>query len=340
MTDTHAARRPSTMEITAWVLMAAMLVGVLHLHLLAALLAGLLVFELVHMMAPRLQRRFFGPRPRMVAVAILATVIVGLLTAAVIGIVAFMRSEAGSLTGLLTKMAEIIESARGTLPPWLSDNLPDDTAELRDQISFWLREHAAELRLAGAETARTFAHILIGMIVAAMLALREAVQGDAQKPLAHALARQGERLGDAFRRVVFAQVRISAINTVFTAIYLAVVLPLLGINLPFIKTMIVITFVAGLLPVIGNLISNTVIVVVSLAYSVYVAAGSLAFLVIIHKLEYFLNAKIIGTQIRSRAWELLIAMLVMEAAFGIAGVVAAPIYYAYIKAELAERGLI
>lgn len=33
-------------------------------------------------------------------------------------------------------------------------------------------------------------------------------------------------------------------------------------------------------------------------------------------------------------------MLAMEAAFGIAGVVAAPIYYAYIKAELAERGLV
>ena len=33
-------------------------------------------------------------------------------------------------------------------------------------------------------------------------------------------------------------------------------------------------------------------------------------------------------------------MLVMEAAFGIAGVIAAPIVYAYIKDELTERGLI
>jgi len=107
-----------------------------------------------------------------------------------------------------------------------------------------------------------------------------------------------------------------------------------------VKTMIVITFVAGLLPVIGNLISNTVIVIVSLANSLAVAIASLTYLVVIHKLEYFLNAKIIGTQIHSRAWELLIAMLVMEAAFGLGGVVAAPIYYAYIKAELAERGLV
>jgi hypothetical protein len=33
-------------------------------------------------------------------------------------------------------------------------------------------------------------------------------------------------------------------------------------------------------------------------------------------------------------------MLVMEAAFGMAGLVAAPIYYAYLKDELVSRGLV
>jgi len=96
----------------------------------------------------------------------------------------------------------------------------------------------------------------------------------------------------------------------------------------------------GLLPVIGNLISNTVIVVVSLSQSLGIAIASLAYLVIIHKFEYFLNARIVGGQIRANAWELLIAMLLMEAAFGLAGVVAAPIYYAYIKSELRRRELV
>jgi predicted PurR-regulated permease PerM len=151
---------------------------------------------------------------------------------------------------------------------------------------------------------------------------------------------QSDLFGDAFRRVVFAQLRISAINTIFTAIYLAVVLPLMGIHLPLIKTMIAITFVVGLIPVIGNLISNTMIVVVSLSQSLGVAIASLAYLVVIHKFEYFLNARIIGGQIRANAWELLIAMLLMESAFGLAGVVAAPIYYAYIKSELRARDLV
>ena len=70
------------------------------------------------------------------------------------------------------------------------------------------------------------------------------------------------------------------------------------------------------------------------------ALGSLVYLVVIHKFEYFLNARIIGNQIRANAWELLIAMVMMEAAFGLAGIVAAPIYYAYIKSELRERDLV
>ena len=336
---TAARARVGAVEIAAWLLMAAALVLVLRLHLLTALLAGLLVFELVHIIAPFIERRIYSRGHRMIAVALLATVIVGLITAAVIGIVAFVRSE-GSVSGLLDRMAEILDRARNELPPWMVSRLPDDVEDIRGAVTDWLREHAGELRLAGAETLRAVVHILVGMIIGSMLALREAVDGTSQKPLARALSERALRLGDAFRRVVFAQVRISAINTVFTAIYLAIVLPLMGVQLPFVKTMIAITFVAGLLPVIGNLISNTVIVVISLAYSPVMALASLAFLVIIHKLEYFLNAKIIGTRIHSRAWELLVAMLVMEAAFGLPGVAAAPIYYAYAKAELADRGLV
>jgi predicted PurR-regulated permease PerM len=70
------------------------------------------------------------------------------------------------------------------------------------------------------------------------------------------------------------------------------------------------------------------------------AVGSLAFLVVIHKLEYFVNARVMGGQIHARAWELLLAMLVMDAVFGIPGVIAAPIYYAYLKNELSAQNLI
>jgi predicted PurR-regulated permease PerM len=144
----------------------------------------------------------------------------------------------------------------------------------------------------------------------------------------------------SFRRVVFAQVRIALINATFTWLYLGVALPLMDIHLPLLKTMVVLTFLLGLIPVVGNLVSNTVIVIISLSISLKLALMSLGYLVIIHKLEYFLNARIVGGQIKARIWEILLAMLAMEAAFGLGGVIAAPIYYAYLKTELSNRGLI
>lgn len=329
---------PAPAEITAWLIAAAALIFVLIFHLLPALLAGLLVFELVHVISPWFARHLSGQRSKIIAVGLLSFTVVSLLTLASVGLIAFFRSDAGSLTLLFDKMAEIIESSRQIIPSWILTSLPPDAEAFRLTITAWLRTHAAELQLAGKEAGRLAAHILVGMIIGGMLALREVVPMDNYKPLARAMAERAKRIGLAFRRIVFAQVRIATINAIFTAVYLLIILPVAGIQLPLVKTMIAITFLAGLIPVIGNLLSNSVIVVVSLSQSLNIALGSLVFLIVIHKLEYFLNARIVGTQIHARAWELLIAMLLMEAIFGLAGVVAAPIYYAYIKDELVGRG--
>ena len=325
--------------IAAWVIAGLALVLALVLHLLPALLAGLLVYELVHVIAPRLPRSREGGG-KVAAVTLLAVAVVTLLTLAMLGIVAFLQSEAGSLPRLLQKMAEIIEGSRARLPEWLVGSMPGDADSLRAALIEWLREHAHDLRSAGGEAGHVVAHILIGMVIGAMVSLREAQPVASGGPLVRELTERTARLGEAFRRVVFAQVRISALNTFFSAIYLLGVLPLFDVHLPFAKTLVAVTFIAGLLPVVGNLISNTVIVVVSLSVSLQVAISSLVFLVVVHKLEYFLNARIVGRQIRANAWELLLAMLAMEAAFGLPGLVAAPIYYAYLKDELSARGLV
>jgi predicted PurR-regulated permease PerM len=241
---------------------------------------------------------------------------------------------------LLKKLVDLIEEARGQIPNWLGALLPQSAEALQQWLTQWIRDHATQATQVGQQTARVFVQILIGMVIGAMAALYDTTQIPRFKPLAAALHERVATLHQSFRRVVFAQVRIAAINAAFTAIYLAVILPLAGIKLPLVKTMILVTFVAGLLPVIGNLISNSVIVMVSLSHSLGVAMASLLFLVTIHKLEYFLNARIIGTQINARAWELLAAMLVMEALFGIPGVIAAPVFYAYLKHELQAADLV
>lgn len=330
----------SANDYAAWTLAVCSIFFVLQFHLLPALIAGLLVYELVHALFPLFARHLSTRRAKLVAVGLVVLLVIGAVAAASFGIFFFMKSEGGSIAVLLAKMAEIIESSRATLPQWLAAYLPSNTEGIRDILSQWLREHAAELQLIGKETGRMLAHVLIGMVIGAMVSLREAFTMDTGGPLAKALAERIFRMGEAFRRIVFAQVRISALNTTFTALYLAIVLPSFGVHLPLTKTMIAVTFLAGMLPVIGNLISNSVIFVISLAHSPAVAMSSLAYLVVIHKLEYFLNARIVGTQINAKAWELLVAMLVMESAFGLPGLVAAPICYAWLKDELTVRGLI
>jgi predicted PurR-regulated permease PerM len=42
--------------------------------------------------------------------------------------------------------------------------------------------------------------------------------------------------------------------------------------------------------------------------------------VAVHKLKYFVNARIVGSRIGAAAWEILLAIPVFEVAFGPAGV--------------------
>jgi predicted PurR-regulated permease PerM len=330
---------PSTFTVRAsWAIAGCALVLVLTLHLLVALLAGLLVYELVHSLAPVLSKKLPEGRAKLIVVALLGIAVGSAVFLAALAVGTFFHGD--SLAALANKMAEILENSRNSLPESLAVLLPDSVGAIKESAVRWLREHAKEVQGASKEVLTGLVHIIIGMVIGAMIALHEVSPFSQDKPLAAALKERARRLAEAFSRIVFAQIRIAAINAALTALYLAVCLPLIGVHLPLTKTMIAFTFVAGLLPVIGNLVSNTVIVVVSLSHSPQMAVSSLAFLVVVHKLEYFLNARIVGARISAAAWELLLAMLVMEAAFGLQGLVAAPIYYAYLKDEFAAAGMV
>ena len=104
--------------------------------------------------------------------------------------------------------------------------------------------------------------------------------------------------------------------------------------MPYAKSLILLSFLFGLIPVLGNLIINFLVVALSITVSFKLAIFSLLFLVLIHKLEYYINAKIVGSRLHISIWELLISMVVMEAIFSMVGVVLAPAIYGYIKEEL------
>ncbi len=326
-------------KTASYLLAALALFLVLKFHLVAPLLFGLLVFEMVRLVSGISHiNRLAGDQARLVGLFLISVLVIGLLSA-MIGVIYWMSlREVGSLPALLGQLESINLAMRHDLPPWIARHIPGNIEGWRIALNEWASGHIVELQDIGSRAGHIFAQILIAVVIGAMLSLR--LHPQAQAPLAAALQQRCRFLSNAFRNIVFAQVRISALNTFFTGCYLALLLPLFGYELPLVKTLITLTFIAGLLPVIGNLISNTAIVLVSMSVAPGVAAASLVYLVVIHKLEYFLNARIIGGRIAARAWELLLAMLVLEAIFGLQGIVAAPVFYAYLKDELKALRLI
>jgi predicted PurR-regulated permease PerM len=121
-----------------------------------------------------------------------------------------------------------------------------------------------------------------------------------------------------FRQVMIGQLFISLINTTVTLIVVIV------LGLPHKVTLLCVVFICGLLPVVGNLISNTVLSVTALISSgIPALIVCLALLVGLHKLEYFLNGKIVGSIIKLPMFVTLLSLLVGEATLGIFGMILA-----------------
>lgn len=327
-------------SIASYIFAVLFLLMVLLKGLLGALFAGLLMFCLIHLIAPSLGRKISDVRARMIVALGIGLILIAAISAGVWGLTVLFKVDATSMSNLFQKLADIIDASRGKMPVWLSAHMPVDADSVRNLATGWLRAHASDAQAMGAAAGKTLTRILIGLIIGVMVSLHDTLSPRYHRPFAAALLERVGLLADAFRNIVFAQVWISGINTILSAIFILVILPMAGISLPFAKTLVALTFVAGLLPVIGNLISNTVLVVVALSHSLETALACLAFMVVLHKLEYFLNARIIGSKIDARSWELLIAMLVGESLFGMSGVIAAPVFYAYAKKELTARQLI
>ena len=132
----------------------------------------------------------------------------------------------------------------------------------------------------------------------------------------------------SFATVMGAQIAISLINTALTGLFVV------AVRMPHTPLLIAITFLCGLVPIVGNLVSNAIIVFVALTVSLKLAIAALVFLVVIHKLEYFLNSKIIGDRIRNPAWLTLIALIIGERLMGIPGLILAPVVLNYLRVEM------
>ncbi|WP_421505913.1 AI-2E family transporter [Erwinia rhapontici] len=332
--------RAQLCQVTSYGLIFIALFAIFPLRLLPCFLAGFIVYETILALTPLVERLVKGPIARWISIMFLSVVIILSLVTGITKLIGFLLHDFQNPAAFHATATKLLEDAQHTLSPVITRYLPSDIDELQNQVVTWLREHLVVVQTFGRSAAHTFATMLIGMLLGAIISLRTSSGIRPEAPLKQAMLDRLTILAAAFHNVVFAQIKVSLVNTILTCGFLFGVLPMFGLHFPFAKTVVVLTFIAGLLPIIGNLISNTVIVLIGLSISLEAALIALIYLVLIHKLEYFINARIFGSRISAKTWEILLAMLVFESAFGLAGVVAAPVYYAYLKAELRASRLI
>jgi predicted PurR-regulated permease PerM len=185
-----------------------------------------------------------------------------------------------------------------------------------------------------------FVQLVIGLFVAASLFLNvkwgeendpSTTRDSIYSTVVRELAQRFQTFFSSFSRVMGAQIIISTINTVLTGGFL------LWNGYPYVPVITMLTFLCGLVPIVGNVMSNTLIVFVGFTISPRMALVALIFLMVIHKLEYFLNSKIIGDRIKNPMWLTLIGLVLGEKLMGVPGMILAPVVLHYIKVEASKN---
>jgi predicted PurR-regulated permease PerM len=278
---------------------------------------------------------FMKPRGKWIAVAIFLMLLAVLAYAATYFIHATVKA-----------LPRIAERAVPVVIQWASENqieLPfTDLDSLREQAFEFARSQTSQLRnfadFARGATMK-FVYLSIGCIVGIGLFLNPKLElerpaGDLGNNLysrcCEEISLRFASFYRSFSMVMSAQIIISTINTILTAIFV------LGMGLPHFVVAVGLTFLCGFLPVVGNLLSNTLVVALGFIVSPAKGLWALLFLVLVHKLEYFLNSKIIGAKIHTSIWLTLLALLVGERLMGITGMVLAPVVLHYIRMEASK----
>ena len=331
-------RRERIATVASHAAMAASLLLIMWQGLLPGLLCVCLGFLATRWFSPRLgtlTRAHDHQAPKLAAglVALIPVVLIAVFLPRTRGVI---LDAPNTYRELLAFMARTVLELRDRLPPDIAAQLPTGAEDVQRVIAAYLATKAGTLATTGRAWLSGLLFAYIGLLVGALAAARPSVI--MLKPLAAQLHLRLTRFGETFRQIVVAQFWIALFNTFLTAIFLLVVLPLWDSRLPYTMALILLTFLAGLIPIVGNLICNGVLTLVGLSVSPLVALACLVFLIAIHKAEYFINAKVIGHRTHMGVWELLAVMFVMEAVFGPAGLVAAPLFYAYTKKELQASG--
>ncbi len=215
-----------------------------------------------------------------------------------------------------------------------------DYASLKTVALQEVKDRVANVGRYARDAVLQLAMFIIGLVVALSLFINarwdvegdpHAVKGSLYSTVARELALRIETFYYSFATVISAQLIISLVNTTLTAVFL------IWNGFPYAPVLIMLTFLLGLLPIVGNILSNTLIVGVAFTLTPRMALFALIFLMVIHKLEYFLNSKVIGDRIKNPMWLTLVGLVIGEKLMGIPGMILAPVVLHYIKVEASRN---
>lgn len=343
MATSHTPSRPSplthaaTANRASYALAVVLCVAVLVYGLLPGLLAICLGYLLASSLVGRNRQR--GPHLAPTwAAAVVIVMPIAALTLVLVNAQGMAFGAVAQYQALLHHLAATVLQIRQKLPPDLAAHVPDELLAAQSWLVDYLQSQAHALTGFGQAGLRGGLLVYVGLVVGALMVGTPAPL--AQGPLRSALRQRGADFTHAFRQIVVAQFWIATFNAACTAAFLWLALPLADVHIPYAAALVGLTWVAGLIPIVGNLLCNSVLTLAGVSVSPAVGLACLLFLVAIHKFEYVINAKVVGRRTNTAAWELLTVMFLGEAVFGLAGLVAAPLYYAYAKRELSDSGLI
>lgn len=248
-----------------------------------------------------------------------------------------------SFSPIMNKLITFTLELFSILPLTIREYLPLDLNELKSSLAHLAALHKENLLLVTVNTFKFVSHCLVGLILGIILSFNHLSNLPVFKEDNTLVQQMKLRfLGflNIFEKIYFSQGKISLINSAFTGIYLFIALPIFGYKIPYSGYLLFLTFVFGLIPVVGNLISNSLIILFSFSIGLPIAISSLVFLIIIHKLEYYINSAIIGKVINLNLFEIILAMVVFESMLGLKGLFLATLIFGYVKSELKIQKII
>jgi predicted PurR-regulated permease PerM len=206
-----------------------------------------------------------------------------------------------------------------------------DNQEMVEHIKQWAAGQASLWMAMTGGSLKFMAQVFFAGLISVSLIVRGADTIHVRPGLSGGLIREGERFLDCFSTLLTAQLYVSLWNTSVTAIYIYIVLPLLGVDLPLREAVLLATLLLSFIPALGNVLANSLMVVLCLQFPPWVLVLSLIYLISVHKMEYLINARVLSSAYQASVAELLVCIVLGETLFGLPGLIILPVTYLYLK---------